>query len=67
MIIHQPGKPVQNAITERDNGSLRRELMNAYLFSSLQEVRTMAQEWQQDYNCKRPHQSRGFVPPLEYV
>ena len=63
----QPGKPVQNAFIERNNGSLRRELLDAYHFFTLQEVRLMAGEWQQDYNCSRPHQALGFVPPLEYI
>jgi len=62
----QPGKPVQNAFVERNNGSLRKELLDAYLFYSLQEVRTMAREWQHDYNYERPHESLGFVPPIEF-
>jgi putative transposase len=67
LLFIQPGKPVQNAFIERNNGSLRRELLDAYHFFTLAEVRQMAEEWQQDYNCSRPHQALGFVPPLEYI
>ncbi len=62
----QPGKPMQDGFVERNNGSLRKELLDAYLFYSLDEVRQMAEEWQQDYNLDRPHEALGFVP-AEYI
>jgi len=63
----QPGKPTQNAYVERNNGTLRKELLNAYLFTSLKEVRIMIQDWQQDYNGHRPHKALGYLTPNMYL
>jgi putative transposase len=63
----QPGRPMQNAYVERKNGSLRRELLNAYLFYNLQEVRIMCEEWRTYYNTQRPHKALKYLTPLKYA
>lgn len=63
----QPGCPTQNAFIERKNGSIRRELLNAYIFTSLSEVREFCEEWRVDYNTERPHKSLGYLPPVMFA
>jgi putative transposase len=63
----QPGEPTQNAYIERCNGSIRRELLDAYLFKTLTEVRAQAEEWRLDYNNNRPHEALNNKTPLEYA
>jgi putative transposase len=67
LTLIQPGKPMQNGFVERCNGNIRKELLNAFVFTNLNEVREKAEEWRVDYNCSRPHKSLGCVPPLEFI
>ncbi|WP_460924112.1 integrase core domain-containing protein, partial [Pontibacter brevis] len=67
LVFIQPGKPMQNAYVERCNGSIRRELLNAYVFRTLSEVREKAEEWRLDYNCHRPHQALNFRAPVDLL
>lgn len=63
----QPGKPMQNGFIERKNGSIRRELLNAYSFTTLIQVREFCEEYRLDFNIERPHKSLGYLPPAMFA
>ena len=61
----QPGKPSQNGLIERLNGTLRGECLNLEWFKSMEELNGQIQEWPVIYNTIRPHSSIGYKTPDE--
>ena len=63
----QPGKPMQNAFIERFNGSYRRDVLDAYIFYTLKEVKQITSIWMMEYNTIRPHESLGDIAPEKFA
>lgn len=62
----QPGKPTQNGIIERLNGTVRRECLNLNWFNSLDEINQLLGKWYKTYNFDRPHASLKFKTPQAF-
>lgn len=62
----KPGKPMQNGYVERFNRTYREDVLDAYLFNNLREVREISEAWMKDYNANHPHQSLEGMSPIGY-
>lgn len=63
----QPGKPTQNGLVERLNGTQRNECLNLKYFKTVQEVQHDLDIWWNDYNFDRPHSSLGYLTPQQFI
>ena len=62
----QPGKPNQNAYIERFNRTFRHEVLDAFVFEALPQVREITRRWINEYNDERPHESLRRIPPAMF-
>jgi putative transposase len=63
----QPGKPTQNAFVESFNGKFRDYCLNLHWFASMEDARSIIEDWQEHYNHVRPHRSLGKKPPAVFA
>jgi len=58
-----PGKPTQNGHCESFNGKLRDECLSRHYFTTLDDARTIIEQWREHYNTERPHSALGYQTP----
>ena len=66
LILLSQVSPYQNAYIERFNRTYREDILDSYLFNTLDEVRSLTKEWITAYNTERPHDSLNDMSPVEY-
>ncbi len=64
-LLTQPRSPTTTGKVERFHWSLRREFRTDRVFASLAVAQAELDEWVDDYNHRRPHQSLDMATPAE--
>lgn len=66
-LFSRPGKPVDNAICESNNGRIRAEFLNTTLFSSIPDAAEKAAAFRLQFNQERPHSALDNQTPAAYA
>ena len=57
---------MQNGFIERFNRSYRGDVLDTNLFETIMQARIASEEFQDDYNNERPHESLGDLSPVNF-
>jgi len=63
----EPGAPWQNGYIESFNSTLRDELLDRELFSTVYEAEVLAEQFRQRLGTHRPHSSLGYQTPEAFA
>jgi putative transposase len=66
LAFSRPGTPTDNPYIEAFNGRLRAECLDQHCFVSLEEARTIIEDWRLEYNTERPHTALNNQTPAAY-
>ncbi len=58
---------MQNDFVARFNRSYREDILDAYLFTNIEELRDLTWQFQQDYNQYHPHKSLNNIGPIDFL
>jgi putative transposase len=62
----KPEKPAQHVYTERFNSAYREDVLDAYIFDSIQEAQANTEILLEDYSVVRTHDALGGLPPYQF-
>ena len=62
----EPGKPIQNGYIERFNRLFREDILDAYWFEDLEQLRIITDKWRDDYNNNHPHKALNMKSPVVF-
>lgn len=63
----RPASPTENSLVERLNLTLRQEVLDRYVLTSVPEAARMLEDWRVRYNLARPHHSLGGLSPHQFA
>jgi len=59
----KPGSPWENGYIDSFNGKLRDELLDREISTTLEEAKTLIEQWRKEYYQVCPHSVKNYRPP----